>query len=83
MQAFHYQQKRNFVHQEESAFRAEGEFAKWPLRILGKAFTYYSAMNRGVPEDVLFSMIRGGLYGYNNTAMIFVNSLLQLLSKDN
>lgn len=49
MQAFHYWQKQNFVHREESAFRAEGEFAKWPLRILGKAFPYYSTTDRGVP----------------------------------
>lgn len=54
----------------ESAFRAKGEFAKWPLRILGKAFPYYSTIDRGVPEDVLFNMIRGGLYGHDNTAMI-------------
>ena len=62
---------RNEILFIESAFRAEGGFAKWPLRILGKnSFPYYSTIDRGVPEDVLFSMIRGGLYGCDNTAMI-------------
>lgn len=70
MQAFHYWQKQNFVHQVESAFRAEREFARWPLRILGKAFPYYSTTDRGVPEDILFNMIRRGLYGHDNTTMI-------------
>lgn len=41
MQAFHQWQKGNPVYQEEIAFRA-----KWPLRILGKAFPYYSTIDK-------------------------------------
>lgn len=48
MQAFHYWQKRNFGHQEKSEGEgAGGEFAKWQLRILGKAFPYHSTYRQG------------------------------------
>lgn len=68
--SFSITRRNSFVHQEGSAFRAEGEFAKWPVRILGKALPYYSTIDRGVPEDGLLSMIRGCLYGCDNTGVM-------------